>query len=104
MCTGTGYSVYSTVCNVINMKPFAMHKVNMTFDTCFLCKKANNNIREYIFISRNSWRKKIMSEEEGDIEKFFIGFDFSTQQVRSSSFKSLKLTELEVQGSNQYLW
>ncbi len=45
-----------------------------------------------------------MSEEEGDIEKFFIGFDFSTQQVRSSSFKSLKLTELEVQGSNQYLW
>jgi hypothetical protein len=33
-----------------------------------------------------------MSEEEGDTEKFFIGFDFSTQQVRSPSFTSLKLT------------
>jgi hypothetical protein len=43
-----------------------------------------------------------MSEEEGDTEKFFIGFDFSTQQVRSPSFTSLKLTGLEAQGSNKY--
>jgi hypothetical protein len=50
--------------------------------------KANNTILEYIFISRNSARKNIMSEEEGDTEKFFIGFDFSTQQVRSPSFTS----------------
>jgi hypothetical protein len=66
------------------------------------CVKANNKILEYIFISRNSSRKNIMSGEEGDTEKFFIGFDFSTQQVRSTLLTSLKLTGLEAQGSNKF--
>ncbi len=43
-----------------------------------------------------------MSGEEGDTEKFFIGFDFSTQQVRSTLLTSLKLTGLEAQGSNKF--